>query len=718
MTVNELTRSNSTSTGYFGKSANYHAQLTKSLFNNYHKSVQNIQNNQHNQNSQSAHPMNLNQSSGHLTMTKPSFDNDAHSNRSSSHHDHGYFTDRAAMSVPSSRIENYYNDNTIEEEIQQFIDNNIGNTNVHGDNGIGDGNSGNDNTFSSGHQNNLDYQGGFFEQRNYQHAASNLIANPQFYSTNYQPEEEKGGSRGVGVGVGEGGFFGQFPPNSHNTQSLQNQLNSLNLLNLQNQSIAPNVQDPPSQSTQSNSLNLSNPTNTSNPANQATISNTLEQPYLSGSHQPMPYYPQPMPNALPAQGVHGGSHLVPQYYERRQSYDISANPQSMFPENKVDPRKTRRARPMKKKPTFHLTLEGINKPMISHRTVSSAHSDSGADYWNRTPNSYGHGHGHGHHGHGHGHGHGHQRVPLKLAFTPALDELKQESMDFNEQSIPSFNLTPSVDPPTNERRGYFDTPKSEYLNNGSFFSPGIKSSSENVNAFDSALDDYLKNIESSMSANQTHSTQVGEGTSLSSFTPLAFDQFDSSPSEQKPYEHDNQDEHEVKPYLGNVNAFDISKYIEDEHSSPSSSSSLRPDLYRSISNHSTSSTPDEKKKRVSKGAICPVCDKYISRDLTRHMRIHNEVGRFQCVYPKQMCNHKTQNFNRPYDYKKHLLHLHFQFDDPKGKNANTLGEKLPMSGVCIACGVRFIAGDWLSEHVLTKDLEQRCLYVEGEPGDN
>jgi hypothetical protein len=122
-----------------------------------------------------------------------------------------------------------------------------------------------------------------------------------------------------------------------------------------------------------------------------------------------------------------------------------------------------------------------------------------------------------------------------------------------------------------------------------------------------------------------------------------------------------------------------------------------------------------KKKRNPKGAVCSVCDKYISRDLTRHMRIHNEIGRFQCVYPKFMCNHKTQYFNRPYDYKKHLLHMHFKFDDPTGKAVNTLTDKLPLEGTCLACNKRFIANDWINDHVLTTNLKTRCAYVENKP---
>lgn len=138
----------------------------------------------------------------------------------------------------------------------------------------------------------------------------------------------------------------------------------------------------------------------------------------------------------------------------------------------------------------------------------------------------------------------------------------------------------------------------------------------------------------------------------------------------------------------------------------------RPAFERTDSSQSATSigsaSSTTKKKRTSKGAVCTVCEKYISRDLTRHMRIHDEVGRFQCVYPKSMCNHKKGYFNRPYDYKKHLLHTHFKFDDPKGKTVHTLTDKLPLMGTCLACGFRASASDWLDTHILTKDPSTRC----------
>jgi hypothetical protein len=141
---------------------------------------------------------------------------------------------------------------------------------------------------------------------------------------------------------------------------------------------------------------------------------------------------------------------------------------------------------------------------------------------------------------------------------------------------------------------------------------------------------------------------------------------------------------------------------------------VRPQHTRSLSTNSIVSEK-ARKKGPARGLVCSACGKYISRDMTRHMRIHDERGRFQCVYPKGMCNHKLGNFNRPYDFKKHLLHMHFQFDDPRGRMAHTLTDKLPMTGQCKACKRRYTAHDWLEKHVLL--AEERCIYIEEGPRD-
>lgn len=116
---------------------------------------------------------------------------------------------------------------------------------------------------------------------------------------------------------------------------------------------------------------------------------------------------------------------------------------------------------------------------------------------------------------------------------------------------------------------------------------------------------------------------------------------------------------------------------------------------------------ETQKKRPQKGTVCTICDRYISRDFSRHMRIHDESGRFKCVFPPGYCNHKLRKFNRPYDYKKHLLNMHFRFDDVTVKLAPNLTEKLSAGGHCTACGERFTATEWLETHILGQE-ETKC----------
>lgn len=115
-----------------------------------------------------------------------------------------------------------------------------------------------------------------------------------------------------------------------------------------------------------------------------------------------------------------------------------------------------------------------------------------------------------------------------------------------------------------------------------------------------------------------------------------------------------------------------------------------------------------KKKRGVNGVVCSICDKFISRDFSRHMRIHDEAGRFQCVFPAVFCKHKSRKFNRPYDYKKHLLNIHFIFDDPAAKLAPNLTEKLMIEGQCSACEQRFIANEWLENHIVSTNENTKC----------
>lgn len=104
---------------------------------------------------------------------------------------------------------------------------------------------------------------------------------------------------------------------------------------------------------------------------------------------------------------------------------------------------------------------------------------------------------------------------------------------------------------------------------------------------------------------------------------------------------------------------------------------------------------------------CLVCGKKILRDMTRHMWTHQKEKRFKCVFPRSSCQHRSGLFNRRYDFKKHLLNNHFIYDDISARKEHNLREKLTQWGTC-QCGQRFLSGDWLSEHILTKDENKKC----------
>lgn len=108
--------------------------------------------------------------------------------------------------------------------------------------------------------------------------------------------------------------------------------------------------------------------------------------------------------------------------------------------------------------------------------------------------------------------------------------------------------------------------------------------------------------------------------------------------------------------------------------------------------------------------VCNVCGRRITRDMTRHMRTHQVVKRFVCDFPKGSCRHRSGQFNRRYDFKKHLLNNHFIFDNQNVKKVHNLKGKLDDWGTC-HCGRRFISSDWLDNHILTEDLAYRCPLI-------
>ncbi|KAK6458289.1 uncharacterized protein RJT20DRAFT_133725 [Scheffersomyces xylosifermentans] len=109
--------------------------------------------------------------------------------------------------------------------------------------------------------------------------------------------------------------------------------------------------------------------------------------------------------------------------------------------------------------------------------------------------------------------------------------------------------------------------------------------------------------------------------------------------------------------------------------------------------------------------VCSVCGKRITRDMSRHMRTHQSESRFTCKFPKSQCRHKSGKFNRPYDFKKHLLNRHFKFENLAIKRLHNLSDKLNHWGTC-PCGLRFIGKDWLDEHILTEDPSKKCPCVD------
>lgn len=127
-------------------------------------------------------------------------------------------------------------------------------------------------------------------------------------------------------------------------------------------------------------------------------------------------------------------------------------------------------------------------------------------------------------------------------------------------------------------------------------------------------------------------------------------------------------------------------------------------------------TPPTEKKQQK--IPCDICGRLVTRDFSRHRRIHDRIPRFHCVFPKECCNHKSGYFNRRYDLKKHLLHTHFILDDYKVKRLKTLEQKLEKRGHCL-CGQEMTAQEWLDHIVeinenqepVCPDLAQKCRTV-------
>lgn len=291
---------------------------------------------------------------------------------------------------------------------------------------------------------------------------------------------------------------------------------------------------------------------------------------------------------------------------------------------------------------------------------------------------------------------------LQEIITPSMKPPGSSNNDyFDDFLIPSSfdNLqknTPGGDTSNTSNHNSNNEPENEPENEISF-NENVDLSGFNFRLYDTANDEKLVesqfHSQSNSSDSHSHSNSPEKDKPLTPLSDLEHDDYNPS-STVSSHRHTSSNP-------SSLNYLDIKNEVHRTTSNQSTSSV-----------NSISSNADKKKKKSSKGAHCSICGKYISRDLSRHIRIHNDIGRFQCVYPKESCSHKTGNFNRPYDYKKHLLHYHFSFDEKKGRTANNLTDKLPLIGTCKACGIRLTGNEWLENHVLTKVEANRCPYME------
>lgn len=156
--------------------------------------------------------------------------------------------------------------------------------------------------------------------------------------------------------------------------------------------------------------------------------------------------------------------------------------------------------------------------------------------------------------------------------------------------------------------------------------------------------------------------------------------------------------------------FDPQLPVESIEIPPNIDVNQYPDMTTLFNSNSSILLPPVESQFVDHKA-CSICGKRITRDMSRHMRTHQTESRFTCKFPKSQCRHKTGKFNRPYDFKKHLLNRHFKFDNPCIKRLHNLKDKLEHWGTC-PCGVRCKGKYWLEDHILTHDQSKKCCFVD------
>ncbi|RLV86948.1 hypothetical protein JA9_001437 [Meyerozyma sp. JA9] len=149
--------------------------------------------------------------------------------------------------------------------------------------------------------------------------------------------------------------------------------------------------------------------------------------------------------------------------------------------------------------------------------------------------------------------------------------------------------------------------------------------------------------------------------SLDTFSPTHSSSFLSSPQHSYSSRHDKLSP-QLQRHSGPVDMSSDQPAVDQHH---------YPDMTTMINANSSMTLPMVETTFVDY-SLCSVCGKRINRDMSRHMKTHRQDSRFACMFPKSQCNHKSGRFNRRYDFKKHLLNRHFEFDDPEIKNIITL----------------------------------------------
>ncbi|CAN6650089.1 hypothetical protein TRVA0_024S00848 [Trichomonascus vanleenenianus] len=307
---------------------------------------------------------------------------------------------------------------------------------------------------------------------------------------------------------------------------------------------------------------------------------------------------------------------------------------------------------------------------------------------------------------------------MSLAPPPGFYPPRRDTPDFNVESLPMDGAAPiSANVPQNSMsflsidNQYIATPSS--ANNTAMTTPVSPIASAHLS---STTDLYSTN--SSFLSNDSY-TNIDDPTMTYEYQQpiqqqpqqqFVYDEEDSPQSTHSSHGQFSDDEEQYHA------GYDLSTPQQPQYyqfqpnsasSSPTNSYLATPQLNTARRARRSTVGPSSSSSAGGKAVQCRICKKYFKRDLPRHMRTHEEVARFVCPFPRKHCSHKRGQFNRPYDFKKHLLHAHFMFDNPNVRSYKDLRSKLDATGACL-CGHRFKADNWIDVHILGEDKSQCC----------